>query len=192
MPVPGWSVTRPEAVSPQTWTDIYEVVLKDRHKLGLEEWFEKVSPHARQEIAATLLEVARKGMWQASEAQIADITRMYADSVARHGDSGGLVSGGNVKLASYATKALISGGVTRDQELAKAMQESLAESSAAGAEEKVVGQKLENVSEQKAEEEKAAEEQAQAGKPTFNWTYLAGAFVLALLTVGFFRKSGSV
>jgi len=191
----GWSVTRPESISQQTWTDIYEVVLKDRHKLGLEEWFEKVSPHAKQEIAATLLEAARKGIWQASEEQIADITRMYADSVARHGDSGGLVSGGNVKLASYAAKTLISGGVAKDQELAKSMQESLAKSSAAGAEEKVVGQKLENVTEQnqkKQADEKPAEAQAQAGKPPFNWAYLAGAFVLALLLVGFFRKSGSV
>ncbi|RBP47612.1 cobaltochelatase CobN subunit [Roseimicrobium gellanilyticum] len=188
----GWSVTRPESVSQQTWTDIYEVVLKDRHKLGLEEWFEKVSPHAMQEIAATLLEAARKGVWQASEEQIADITRMYADSVARHGDSGGLVSGGNVKLATYAAKTLISGGEAKDQELAKAMQEALAKSSAAGAEEKVVGQKLENVTEQKQVEEKQAPAEAQAGRPTFNWSYLAGAFVLALLIVGFFRKSGSV
>jgi cobaltochelatase CobN len=192
----GWSVTRPEAVSQQTWKDIYEVVLKDRHKLGLEEWFEKVSPHAKQEIAATLLEAVRKGIWQASDEQIADITRMYADSVARHGDSGGLVSGGNVKLASYAAKTLAAGGVAKDVQLAKAMQESLAKSSAAAADEKVVGQKLENVTEQKpAEQKQEGEKQAeaqQAGRPTFNWTYLAGAFVLALLIVGFFRKSGSV
>jgi hypothetical protein len=85
---------------------------------------------------------------------------------------------------------LISGGEAKDQELAKAMQESLAKSSAAGAEEKVVGQKLENVTEQKPAEEKPAG--AQAGRPIFNWTHLAGAFVLVLLLVGFFRKSGSV
>ncbi len=56
----GWSVTRPESISQDTWKDIYEVLVKDRYELGLEAWFEKVSPHARQEITATLLEAARK------------------------------------------------------------------------------------------------------------------------------------
>jgi cobaltochelatase CobN len=186
----GWSVTRPESISQQTWKDIYEVVLKDRHKLGLNEWFEKVSPHAMQEIAATLLEAARKDLWHASKEEIADITRMYAESVARHGDSGGLVSGGNVKLASYAAKTLTSGTATQGQDLAKAMQESLAKSSAAGAGEKVVGQKLENINEPKPAEEKPAT--GPVAKPEVSRAWVIGALAFVLLLAGFFRRSGSV
>lgn len=75
----GWSVTRPESVSQGTWNDIYETYIKDREKLDLKEFFEKVSPHALQEIAATMLESSRKGLWQATPEQIAELSQVYAN-----------------------------------------------------------------------------------------------------------------
>jgi cobaltochelatase CobN len=191
----GWSVTRPEAVSQKTWTDIYEVVVKDRHKLGLEDWFEKASPHALQEITATLLEASRKGIWQATPEQVADLARIHAESVARHGESGGLVSGGNTKLVNYTVGQLTSGGAPQDIQRAAAMQEALAKSAGAAAtqDEKVAGQKLENMTEKEKPEsapENASTENPNAG--AFPWTYLLGLIVVLLLFVGFFRKSGSV
>lgn len=97
----GWSVTRQESVSQQTWNSIYGTFIKDDLKLGLGGWFEKVSPHALQEIAATLLEAARKGYWKASRPQVEQLAALYAESVQKHGDSGGLVSGGNTRLSDF-------------------------------------------------------------------------------------------
>jgi cobaltochelatase CobN len=183
----GWSVTRPESVSQGTWNDIYETYIKDREKLKMAEFFEKVSPHALQEIAATLLESGRKGIWDASPEQIAELSRIYAESIAKHGESGGLVGGGNTKLLDYATQSLVSTGTPAGAELAAALKEKAAETSAAGGADKVAGHPLEEVP--------AA---TPATPPPLTpppaqdlWKFAAlAAFVLLLLS-GFTFKSGT-
>ncbi len=195
----GWAVTRPESVSQQTWAQIYEIYIRDQYQLGMREWFERVSPHALQEIAATMLESARKGIWHASPEQIAELSKIYADSVARHGDSGGLVSGGNTRMQDYVASALKGGGNPNDAKLAQAMQESLAKSAAAGGDQKVAGQKLESVQKPKAEQPR--DEQAKRDQPKVAsvsapardwWPWLAAGAALFLIVAGFVRKSGSV
>lgn len=184
----GWSVTRPESISQNTWKDIYEVIVKDRHQLGLEQWFEKVSPHARQEITATLLEAARKGLWQATKAQIEDLSRIYAGSIQTHGESGGLVGGGNTRLTSYTTGTLNTTGDAGDQQRAMAMQAALAQSAGGVAEGKVAGQKLETVPASPPAPDTAAEPVA----PRQIWSLAAIAALALLLAIGFFKKSGTI
>ncbi len=94
----GWSVTPASAVGHGVWEDIFEAYVQDRYALGLEAFFEKHNPHARQEVLASLLEAARKDYWDPTDAQREAIARAYAESVARHGPSAGLVSGGNDAL----------------------------------------------------------------------------------------------
>ena len=139
----GWSVTRRESVSQGAWNEIYETYLQDRHQLGLNEWFERVSPHALQEITATLLEATRKGLWQATPEQIDHLAKVYAESVRRHGDSGGLVSGGNTRLADFVGTALHARGGAAGQALAEAMKKAIEKSTSAGSDGKIAGQKLE-------------------------------------------------
>ncbi len=97
----GWSVTRESSVGESTWKDIYDTYVQDKYNLGTREWFEKSNPHAMQELSATLMESARKGYWHPSAEVQAQLASMYAQSVALHGDSNGMVSGGNTKLSAF-------------------------------------------------------------------------------------------
>ncbi|MFQ6044000.1 MAG: cobaltochelatase subunit CobN, partial [Candidatus Poribacteria bacterium] len=64
-------------------------------------WFEKENPYAIQEIAATLIESARKGYWNATDQDIQELAQTFIASVAEHGISAGLITGGNTKLYDY-------------------------------------------------------------------------------------------
>lgn len=183
----GWSVTRPESIPQETWKDIYEVLVKDRYGLELETWFEKVSPHARQEITATLLEAARKGLWQATPVQIDDLSRIYAESIQRHGESGGLVGGGNTRLVDYSVNALKATGDAGDIQRIAAMQDSLATSAGVEAKDKVAGTKLD----QKPMVE-SGQEVTTPENLTHYWQYAAGTLLVVLLVAGFFKRSGAV
>lgn len=185
----GWSVTRPESVSQGTWNDIYEVYVKDREKLGLNEWFERVSPHALQEVTATLLEASRKGIWHATEEQIRELTKLYAESVSKHGDSEGLVSGGNTKLQDYVTQQLVSTGQAPNADLAKAMNDKIASSAKPGGETKVSGKKLESVTPPPLAPQ--VEAQPAEAPPLDLWRYAMIALVGLLLVAGFVSKSGA-
>jgi cobaltochelatase CobN len=97
----GWSVTRTGSVSDSTWNEIYSVYVEDKLNLGVREWMEKENPHALQEMAATMMEASRKGYWKADEKTLQSLARVYRDSVAAHGESNGLVSGGNKALEQF-------------------------------------------------------------------------------------------
>ena len=98
----GWSVTRRNAIGDQQWNDIYDVYVNDRYKLGVRKWMEDDNPHAMQEIAATLLEAARKGYWHASAESVQHLAGIYLDLRQRFGEDGGLVTGGNTDLQRFA------------------------------------------------------------------------------------------
>jgi cobaltochelatase CobN len=100
----GWSVTRESAVSDATWNEIYSVYVDDKFNLGVREWMEKDNPHAFQEMAATMLEATRKGYWNADDATVKALARAYRESVARHGESNGLMSGGNRSLDAFVSQ----------------------------------------------------------------------------------------
>ncbi|MCC7153703.1 MAG: cobaltochelatase subunit CobN [Bryobacterales bacterium] len=99
----GWAVTRSSSVDESVWDEIYSVYVRDKYNLGVRAWMEKDNAHALEEIAATMLEASRKGYWKASGEAVASLSRLYAELVAAHGDSGGLVSGGNKSLEKYVT-----------------------------------------------------------------------------------------
>jgi cobaltochelatase CobN len=194
----GWSVTRPESVSQQAWGEIYDVYIKDSDHLGLSDWFERVSPHALQEIAATMLEASRKGIWNASPEQVATLSRLYAASVAKHGDSGGLVSGGNTRLTDYITGALTSAHAPGDQQLAQAMKTSEQKTAATSAGDKVTGQKLDQVSPTPQPSQQPTPQTHPAPNPVpliqtiLSWQVLSLGIIGLLVIFGFFRKSGAL
>lgn len=97
----GWQVMRSGAIPDSTFEQLADVYVRDAMKLGLREFFERENPWALQGIAENLLETARKGMWNASEATLADLSTALLESRARHGDAGGFMSAGNTALESY-------------------------------------------------------------------------------------------
>jgi len=194
----GWSVTRPGSVSQEAWGEIYSVYIQDSQHLGLNEWFQRVGPHSLQEIAATMLEASRKGIWKASPEQIQNLSRIYADSVAKHGESGGLVTGGNTRLINYVTSALASSGGAGDKQLAQAFQAAEQKSAAPATANKVSGQKLDQVKQATPPPDNRPSNPHPIAQPMppmpslFNWQYFALGVLILLVMVGFSRKSGAL
>ena len=80
----GWNVMKPAAIDDELWNDIYDVYVKDKFKLGVQDFFEQQSPAALQEITAVMLETARKGMWKANEEQLSELAKLHTDLVQKY------------------------------------------------------------------------------------------------------------
>ncbi len=182
----GWSVTRKSDVSDGAWKDIYQTYVQDKNKLGLKEWFERVNPHAIQEIAAAMLEASRKGYWNAAPTEIQTLAELYADSVARHGLSSGVISGGNEKLRDLVAQRLAS--APGKEALAKAMLAAIAQSAGqtkAPDQGKVYGSALQ------AAPAPTAPAAGVMDSATKLWPYGMGVVVAVLFAFGFWRRSGA-
>ncbi len=186
----GWDVTRSSSVSEAVWGEIDEIYLKDRYELGLADWFQKVNPHALQEITATMLEAIRKGLWNADDATRKRLSRLFAESVVRDGPSAGLVTGGNRPLEEEVRKALDAPG---DRNLATAFTEAMTKSRGESPQEaktdteSVVGPKL-------VETRENTSSGAVRGQPDLGpWRLIGvGLVILALAAWGYARKWGGL
>jgi len=97
----AWNVMKPDVIDNEMWDQLYDVYVKDSHKLGVQNFFKQQNPAAMQEITAVMLETARKGMWKASEQQLSDIAKLHTDLVKEFGPSGSGFAGSNVKLQDF-------------------------------------------------------------------------------------------
>jgi cobaltochelatase CobN len=97
----GWDATVNETVDDAMWQETFEVYVRDKHGLDLEQFFDENSPFAFQDIAARMLETARKGYWQADEETRATLVREYLESVAEHGVGCSDNTCGNPRLLEY-------------------------------------------------------------------------------------------
>ncbi|EYS95409.1 cobalamin biosynthesis protein CobN [Cupriavidus sp. SK-4] len=80
----GWTAVSPEIVRDDQWTEFAEVYVNDKHKLGLNEWFEKNAPHAQAQVIERMLEAARKGYWKADSKLLETLAQRYEDLAQRH------------------------------------------------------------------------------------------------------------
>jgi len=94
----GWEVMRPGSVGNANWNEMKQILVDDKLNLNLPEWMERNNPYAHQDSLAVMLETTRKGYWQADAQTLQDVAVAYAESVARHGLSGHMTSGGNKSL----------------------------------------------------------------------------------------------
>lgn len=97
----GWNVMKPKAVDKELWDEIYNVYVKDKFGLGLQAYFEKQNPAALEEITAVMMETARKGMWKASEQQLADIAQLHTQLIAKYKPSCSGFVCDNAKLRDF-------------------------------------------------------------------------------------------
>lgn len=97
----GWNVMKPKAIDKEMWDEIYNVYVKDKFGLGLQEYFEQQNPAALEEMTAVMLETVRKGMWRASEQQVADIAKLHTDLVNKYKPSCSGFVCDNAKLRQF-------------------------------------------------------------------------------------------
>ena len=97
----GWNVMKPKAIDKEMWDEIYNVYVKDKFGLGLHEYFEQQNPAAWEEMTAVMLETVRKGMWKASEQQVADIAKLHTDLVNKYKPSCSGFVCDNAKLRQF-------------------------------------------------------------------------------------------
>ena len=77
----AWNVMKPSVIDNELWDEVYNIYVKDKFELNVDEYFKRENPAALQEITAVMLETARKGMWKATEQQIKDITNLHTELV---------------------------------------------------------------------------------------------------------------
>ncbi len=201
----GWKIVRPDSISDDQWQEIVDIYVHDSKQLSIREWFEAENPFALQEMEEVLLETIRKGYWQPGEEIVREIATEYAQSVAAHGESGGLRGGDNTKLETFVEEVLKAPGSRELNELLAAYQAKARETKepasvtspgnlAAGGNaparetvptEAVRGQQL---------------VAAQPAKPTagesvpptrFSWTVLLGVVCILLVGVGYGLRRGN-
>ncbi len=80
----GWNVMKPSVIDNEMWDEIYNVYVKDKFNLGVQDFFEQQSPAALQEITAVMMETARKGMWKATDQQLADLSNLHTDLIQKY------------------------------------------------------------------------------------------------------------
>ena len=97
----GWNVMKPSVIDKELWDEIYEVYVKDKHNLNVQEFFEAQNPAALEEMTAVMLETVRKGMWKASDQQIADISKLHTELVNKYRPSCSGFVCDNAKLRDF-------------------------------------------------------------------------------------------
>ena len=97
----GWNVMKPDVVDNELWDEIYNVYVQDKFGMGLRGYFERENPAALEEISAVMLETARKGMWQASDEQLAALAALHTELVDRYGPSCSGFVCDNAKLRDF-------------------------------------------------------------------------------------------
>lgn len=102
----GWNVMKPEAIDDRVWNEIYEVYVKDKFGLGVQEHFREVNPAALEEVTAVMLESVRKGLWKASPEQVADIAELHTGLIEEFAPSCSGFVCDNPALQDYIASAL--------------------------------------------------------------------------------------
>ncbi len=80
----GWTAVAREIVRDDQWQEFVDVYVRDKHKLGLRQWFERHNPHALAQTIERMLEAARQDYWQADPHVVAELKARYRELARRH------------------------------------------------------------------------------------------------------------
>ncbi len=92
----GWQSVAREIVRDDQWQEFVDVYVRDKHKLGLKDWFERQNPHALAQSIERMLEAARQGYWKADKTTVDELKARYRELANRH-----QVKTDNAQLATY-------------------------------------------------------------------------------------------
>ena len=80
----GWTTVAREIVRDDQWQEFVDVYVRDKHKLGMRDWFEKNNPHALAQMMERMIEMARQDYWQPDRATLEELKARYRDLARRH------------------------------------------------------------------------------------------------------------
>ena len=80
----GWTAVAPEIVRDDQWQEFAEVYVRDKYKLGVNEWFEREAPQAQAQIIERMLEAARKGYWKTDEKTVRELAQRWQQLASKH------------------------------------------------------------------------------------------------------------
>ncbi len=92
----GWTAVAREIVRDDQWQEFADVYVRDKHNLGLRQWFERHNPHALAQTMERMLEAARQGYWQADPKTLDELKQRYRELAQRHD-----VKTDNARFAEY-------------------------------------------------------------------------------------------
>jgi cobaltochelatase CobN len=178
----GWETMRTDSVPDATFEKLADVYVRDSLDLGLREFFERENPWALQGIAETLLEAARKEMWAASDATVAELATLLVELREKHGEGGGLLTASNAAL-----EAFVAEHAAPDDSATEAAAESTPQAAAAPA-----GAKLEPVEGVELAKAAAAEPRDESAVATDapRGALYASLAALLLIAAGFVSRRG--
>ena len=97
----AWNVMKPSVIDNELWDEVYNVYVKDKFDLKVDEFFKQENPAALQEITAVMLETVRKGMWKATEQQVRDIAVLHTELIKEYDPSCSGFVCNNMKLIDF-------------------------------------------------------------------------------------------
>ncbi|MCP5268837.1 MAG: cobaltochelatase subunit CobN [Zoogloeaceae bacterium] len=80
----GWTMVAREIVRDDQWQEFVDVYVRDKHQLGLRQWFESNNPTALAQTIERMIEAARQGYWQAEAKTLDELKARYNDLAKRH------------------------------------------------------------------------------------------------------------
>nr|WP_050996230.1 cobaltochelatase subunit CobN [Catenovulum agarivorans] len=134
----GWQVMDPNLVRDDQWDEFYQVYVKDKLDVDINEWFEKTNPKSQANMIERMLEASRKEYWQADAQTLKDLIERYQYLVNQYN----LVVE-NEKLREYAEQQATGFGLELKLPVAEAPALDVSAAANAQATEQVSGQKLE-------------------------------------------------
>lgn len=107
----GFQATSAEQMNGTFWQNSFDVFVRDKYGLDMQQFFEKSNPHAEQWILSRMLEVDRQGSYKFSIEDRAMLMRKYVQSVNRYGVTCFANTCGNLRVHQFvaAQAALVSG-----------------------------------------------------------------------------------
>lgn len=75
----GWTAVAREIVRDDQWQEMVDVYVRDKHRLGLAEWFERENPHALAQTIERMLEAQRQGYWQTDATTVAELKSRWRE-----------------------------------------------------------------------------------------------------------------
>jgi cobaltochelatase CobN len=74
----GWQAVAPDTVRSDHWQSFYDVLVRDKHQLGLPEWLKEL-PQAYAQSLERLVQAQRQGYWQADTDTQQQLAQMYQE-----------------------------------------------------------------------------------------------------------------